>query len=190
MKGYNSYLYENLKIRENQTVVVLGGYLGDSISEWRNRFGCFVVSFEPIPEYANTLRAKFMADSRVSIHEFAVTNQDSSIELGIEGEGTGIYSKSTTNLKVKAKDISRVVDETGDSVKVLEMNIEGAEYDCLERLIQTKQISSVETLLIQFHHFGYEEELRRAKIRKDLNHTHICIYDFPWVWERWDIRNY
>jgi FkbM family methyltransferase len=188
VKGYNRYLYDNLQIRSNQTVIVLGGYLGISISEWRKRFSCFVLSFEPIPEYANTLRIKFKGDKKVSIHEFAVIGEDCLIELGIDGEETGINSKSSINLKVEARDISRVIGEFGNNVRVLEMNIEGAEYDCLERLIQTKQICSVETVLIQFHHFGLEEELRRAKIRHDLNRTHFCVYDFPWVWERWDIR--
>ena len=66
------------------------------------------------------------------------------------------------------------------------MNIEGGEYECLARLIQTGAISRVEVLLVQFHRYGLESELSKAQIRINLEKTHSCIFEFPWVWERWD----
>lgn len=186
MKGYNNRLYQGLRIEKNESILVLGGYLGASISEWRRRFDCDVIAFEPIPEYAQQLRLEFRADEKVLIEEFAVSAHEGTVELGIEGETTGRYSNSQAKLNVASKDISKVVSEAGGSLKVLEMNIEGGEYDNLERLIQTRLISNIPTLLVQFHRYSLKEELRRAQIRSELEKTHNCVFEFLWVWERWD----
>lgn len=188
-QGYNSRLYSELKIEKNETVLVLGGYLGASISEWRGLFDCEVVAFEPIPEYAKKLSLDFINDEKVLIQEFAVSAQEGVVDLGIEGEATGQYSNSRTKLKVRSKDINKVVNEIGDSLKLIEMNIEGGEYENLERLIQVGSISKVPTLLVQFHRYTLNEELRRAQIRIELEKTHSCVFEFPWVWERWDVRS-
>lgn len=188
-QGYNNRLYSELKIEKNETILVLGGYLGVSISEWRRLFDCEVVAFEPIPEYAEKLSLDFVSDEKVLIQEFAVSGQEGVIHLGIEGEATGRYSNSQTKLSVQSKDISKVVNEIGDSLKLIEMNIEGGEYENLERLIQAGSISKVPTLLVQFHRYTMNEELRRAQIRIELEKTHSCVFEFPWVWERWDVRS-
>jgi len=185
-KGYNSFLYQGLRIEKDECALVLGGYLGASISEWRRRFDCQVIAFEPIPEYAKKLRSEFRADGKVLIEEFAVSAHEGFIELGIEGEATGLYSNSLAKFTVASKDISKVISESGWSLKVLEMNIEGGEYENLERLIQTRVISNIPTLLVQFHQYSLKEELRRAQIRSELELTHNCVFEFPWVWERWD----
>jgi FkbM family methyltransferase len=187
-QGYNNRLYSELKIEKNETVLILGGYLGASISEWRSLFDCEVVAFEPIPEYAQKLRLDFITDEKVLIQEFAVSGQEGFIDLGIEGEATGRYSNSQTKLRVHSKDISKVINQIGDSLKLIEMNIEGGEYENLERLILAGSISKVPTLLVQFHRYTLHEELRRAQIRIELEKTHFCVFEFPWVWERWDVR--
>ena len=187
--GYNRYLYQGLRIEQNELVIVLGGYLGASISEWRNRFDSHVISFEPIPEYAKQLSLDFRSDGKVLIKEFAASSHDGFIDLGIDGETTGKYSNSQTKLRVAAKDISKIVGEAGETLKVLEMNIEGGEYDNLERLIHTRLMLKVPTLLVQFHRYSVNEELRRAQIRSELEKTHFCVFEFPWVWERWDRKD-
>ncbi len=186
--GYNSRLYQGFTIDKNQVVVVLGGYLGTSITEWRRKFDCQVVSFEPIPEFAEKLRLDFAVDQNVLIEEFAVGAHEGTLELGIEGEATGRFSKSLEKLRVSSKDISEVIREYRDRIKVLEMNIEGGEYENLERLIQADLISAVPTFLIQFHRYSLHDELRRAQIRIELEKTHSCVFEFPWVWERWDLK--
>jgi hypothetical protein len=69
------------------------------------------------------------------------------------------------------------------------MNIEGGEYQCLERLIETRDIERIKILLIQFHRYGLKNEISKAQIRMDLDKTHVCRFEFPWVWERWDRKS-
>ena len=185
-KGYNDLLFSDLKLDSEDSALVLGGYLGYSISKLRDLYNCHVVAIEPIPEFAKTLREVFRLDEKVEVLEFAVSGSNGNLDLGLEGESTGSNSNSGTSLKVKSRDISEQLVEFEVFPRVIEMNIEGGEYECLARLIQTGAISRVEVLLVQFHRYGLESELSKAQIRIDLEKTHSCIFEFPWVWERWD----
>jgi FkbM family methyltransferase len=187
-RGYNNFLFSDLKVEEDESVLVLGGYLGFSISKFRNLYNCHIVAVEPIREFSEYLQETYKSDDKVQIFEFAVSDRDGTLELGLEGESTGINSNSAHSLILPTRDISEFLLELNLLPKVVEMNIEGGEYRCLERLIETNQITKIHTLLVQFHKFGLEEEVQRSKIRLALDVTHICEYEFPWVWERWELR--
>lgn len=187
-KGYNELLFSDLHLDADDSVLVLGGYLGNSISTFRDLYKCNVVAVEPIPEFANTLRELFCLDNSVQVLEFAVSDRNGTLELGIEGESTGNNSNSITSLTVPTADISEFLSDLDLLPKVVEINIEGGEYECLERLIAAKDIARIETLLIQFHRYELRNEVRKAQIRLDLDKTHVCIFEFPWVWERWDLK--
>jgi len=73
-------------------------------------------------------------------------------------------------------------------IDLLEMNIEGGEYEVLNRLISTRDLTKVSTILVQFHNYGLISELERSKLRNLMNETHENIFTFDWVWERWDRR--
>ena len=120
--------------------------------------------------------------------EFALSAFNGTIELGLEGESTGQSSTVSRRLKVPSRDIADFFTELKVSPKLVEMNIEGGEYDCLSKLIETNLIEKVQILLVQFHKYSLEDELRKAEIRLALNKTHNCIFEFPWVWERWDLK--
>ncbi len=185
-KGYNELLYSNFDLSSKDLVLVLGGFQGISVKNWRGKFNCDVVAVEPIVTYATSLKQRFQDDSKVKILEFAVSDRDDCLELGVEGESTGSNAASGSRVTVPSRDISKVLLELDQLPRVVEMNIEGGEYACLDSLLNSKVIRSIDTLLIQFHRYGISDELRRAQLRIALNETHECIFEFPWVWERWD----
>ena len=185
-KGYNELLSSNIDLESEDLVLVLGGFQGISVKKWRVKFGCNVVAVEPIPTYATSLRQNFQNDSKVKVLEFAVSDRDDYLELGLEGESTGSNAASGSRVTVPSRDISKVLLELDQFPKVIEMNIEGGEYSCLNSLLDSKVINRIDTLLIQFHYYTTFDELSRAKIRGSLEETHQCVFEFPWVWERWD----
>jgi FkbM family methyltransferase len=188
-KGYNDLLFSNLNLDPDDSVLVLGGYLGYSISKFRDLYNCNVIAVEPIPEFAKTLREVFRIDKKVQILEFAAFSENGNLKLGLEGESTGGNSNSRASLEVESRDISQLLVEMEELPKVIEMNIEGGEYECLERLVETGVVGGIEILLVQFHRYELKNELSRAQIRINLAKTHTCIFEFPWVWERWDRKS-
>lgn len=187
--GYNELLYSNFDLSSKDLVLVLGGFQGISVKKWRDKFGCHVVAVEPISTYATSLRQNFQSDSKVKVLEFAVSDRDDYLELGVEGESTGSNAASGSRARVPCRDISRVLLELDQFPKVVEMNIEGGEYSCLDSLLTSNVIRNIDTLLIQFHRYSTSDELQRAKLRVALEESHECIFEFPWVWERWDRKS-
>ena len=65
------------------------------------------------------------------------------------------------------------------------MNVEGAEFDILESLLDANLVEKVHTFLIQFHYYGETPVLRRDKILERLSETHKVKFSYPFVWECW-----
>lgn len=187
--GYDDLLYTNHELSTSDTVLVLGGYKGKSIKIWRNLYDCNVVAYEPIPAFFELLNEKFAGDHKVSLHQFAVSDKEESILFALAEEGTSAFLKAEQNLRIAAKDIEAELARINPSPVVIEMNIEGGEYVVLKRLLQTQSIRKVHTLLIQFHNYGYEQELARAQIRLALSETHFCEFSYEWLWEKWTLKS-
>jgi hypothetical protein len=67
-------------------------------------------------------------------------------------------------------------------INLLKINIEGGEFDLLDRILETGIIHYIDNLQIQFHHFVANAEERRRSIRKRLGVTHRLTYDYMFVW--------
>ena len=72
-----------------------------------------------------------------------------------------------------------------DHIDLLELNIEGSEYEVLPRLVETGWISRIDTILVQFHEWLPRAHRRRRSIQRVLRETHTQLWDYPWVWEAW-----
>jgi hypothetical protein len=69
----------------------------------------------------------------------------------------------------------------------LKLNIEGAEYDVLDRLATAGVLPRIRSLVIQFHRVVPESDRRRDMIQAKLAQTHHLVFDYPFVWERWEL---
>ena len=71
------------------------------------------------------------------------------------------------------------------SVNLIKINIEGGEYDLLEHIIDSGEISIFENIQVQFHDFVPHASERMLKIQKELIKTHYLTYQYEFVWENW-----
>jgi hypothetical protein len=74
------------------------------------------------------------------------------------------------------------------SIDLLNINIEGAEYDLLNYLTKTPIIYNIKNIQIQFHDFIENAEVKRNIIHAKLNNTHKMTYNYDFVWENWKLR--
>ena len=65
------------------------------------------------------------------------------------------------------------------------MNIEGSEYELLERIIEIDFIRNIDNLLIQFHNFFSDSRSRMDNIQKHLSKTHRLTFQYEFIWENW-----
>ncbi len=184
--GYNDQLTRNHNLGSEDSILVLGAYKGATIQEWLNQYQVKVFAVEPIPEYVQTLRSRFNANPRVKIFPFAVGENSEQIELSVDEWNTSNFINSAKKYKCDKRDIATFIDTLAPPPRVMEVNIEGGEYEVMFRLIETGKIKDVDTLLIQFHNYGLRCEYDRAKIRWNLATTHECVFNYDWIWERWE----
>lgn len=184
--GYNDMLFSNLELDSSDQVVILGGYIGVSANSINQNYASTIKIFEPIPEFCSILRERFHSFNNVEVIEAAAAIFNGSLDLGIEGEKTGIEVQGP-KISVPALNFSQYISDNFQYLSLLEMNIEGGEYLILPNLIETNQIKKIKILLIQFHRFSINDEFKRNLIRQKLSDTHRLVFSYDWVWEKWEL---
>jgi len=186
--GGNSLLVGNLPIGAEDLVIDAGGYRGTWSCDVLSRYGTRAIVFEPFPAQAKFLRDLFQHNSRVEVIEAAVGDRNGQDELMLQSDASTRFAdhRASESVTIKVLDIAGFLSSRGISeIGCMKLNIEGSEYEVLERLIETGLIQVVRSLLIQFHHLDLSSAERRSKIQSGLRQSHICDFDFPFVWESW-----
>lgn len=181
----------NYDLNENALVVDLGGYQGQWSSDIYSRFNCRVHVFEPAPVFFQYLKWRFAANPRITPHAVGLGPRDETLSLAMANDQSSLHNKSLADTAVKIQIVC--ADQYLQLLRIqeidlLKINIEGAEYDLLEHLIQTQWIARIKNIQVQFHRFVPDAQSRREKIRKLLALSHRTSYDYTFVWENW-VRN-
>lgn len=186
--GGQEQLYQNLPIAPDDLVVDGGGYQGEWTDEMLCRYGCRSILFEPVPSFAESLRKRYVRNSRVEVCEAALSNKTGHSRITFSMDGSSIFASpaDATTFGISLFDVAAFLRDRGiEEIACLKLNIEGGEYDVLEQMILQNLLGTVRCLLVQFHVIDPQSEMRRASIQKALVKTHKCEFDYPFVWECW-----
>ena len=182
--GGNELLVSNLVLPPDSYVIDAGGYEGEWTDEMLCRYGVTSTIYEPNPPNAAFLRERYAYNLRVKVIEAALWNRDGEWAFIQQGSGSTLTSLSPNTIMVRVVDAKRVVNAPFGCIK---LNVEGAEYDILEKLIEFNRVKDIKYILVQFHQ-GPNCNRRREKIQLGLSLTHTCVFDYPFVWELWKLK--
>lgn len=132
-----------------------GAHCGESILEAKKRFGddIKVISFEANPNLAIPLQEHFKNDSNVEINNAAVWIEDkksTKFYLSVNwSDGSSIYKEKKSggisdniSVDVPSIDLSKFIrDLKKDNYIILKLDVEGAEYEILNHLIDENTFS-------------------------------------------------
>ena len=187
--GGQTLLWERQPIDSSSLVWDVGGFRGDWCAEALWRYGCSVVVFEAIPEFASEIARRFGQNARVSVVPAALGREDGTLDFNLDRDGSSAFVGDGPRLVVPVADVARhFAERAGSGLACMKVNIEGGEYDLLERMLETGLTACVRSLLIQFHQVAKDSAARRDRVRAELARTHDEVFCFPFVWERWDRR--
>ncbi len=184
-------------------IVDIGGYTGVSLEKYWQNYQPYMYVFEPVLEYFEILNQKFF---------------DASQQNKFTGFNYGISSTNKTAYLVQDGDASRTLDtsptgkyfeiqlQTFDQfyydhlakkhrgmIDLLYINCEQCEYEVLEYLIRFGWHLKAKNILVQFHPLGNnggaEGVYRRCKLRSLLQESHTEVFNYPFIWEGWKLRN-
>jgi FkbM family methyltransferase len=186
--GHRTRQFEYL-LDENSFVVDLGGYEGQWTSDIVARYGCHVHVFEPVPQFARAIAARFRKNSLVTVHDFGLGAEAGTLGLTLADDGTSALRG--TGVPVDGR-VERADDwfakEAITRVDLMKINIEGAEYELLEHLIETGLVLRIGHIQVQFHDFVSDAPARMKAIQEKLKKTHEPEWQYEFVWESWKLR--
>lgn len=174
------------------TVLDLGGYRGEFAAAIIGRYACRVFIFEPMPAFFELCRERFLNTKTVICLPYGLSKTTSLAPIHIDADSSSTFVPANEN--VEAVDIRlRAVEEVWSELDIGEVdlckiNIEGGEFDVLERMIETGIISRIRHLQIQFHSFVPDAAARREAILAHLAKTHVRSWNYEFVWESWRLR--
>ena len=194
--GWNEKIYRSVPQRNNPSILIFGGYLGDTTQAWLTRFPDAEIDvFEPVSQFAHVLRCRF-ASGNVTVHENGLSKIQEKRIISLRGDAssTMIRSKRSGNLKSDTEleatflATSDVIHELPSQVHVIEINIEGGEYELIELLSEYLLLSRAANIFVQFHKIGPMTGQKMEAAVAVLNKSHDLVWEYPFVWSYWKLR--
>jgi FkbM family methyltransferase len=175
-------------------VVDAGGYEGQWTSDIVAMYGCRVHVFEPMPAYAERIERRFARNPLVTVHAEGLAPADGSARLSLSGDASShalAADGDGASVEIRLRGVEGFFAELGDGARVdlMKLNIEGAEYDLIERLIDSGLIERVVDLQVQFHDYFPDARERMLGLRERLARTHRQTYSYDFLWENWRLRD-
>jgi len=168
----------------------VGGYRGDFASAIHDRYAARTHVFEPVPEFFAAIRQRFLCNANVTVWPLGLSNRNAIEEIALLEDGSSLLrdAAATTRIRlVRAVDFLKEHDIR--AVDLAKINIEGAEYDLLDDLLESGCITVFRNLQVQFHDFVVENASERMhSIQHRLAETHELTYQYPFVWENWRLK--
>jgi FkbM family methyltransferase len=174
-------------IDESSHVVEIGGFKGVWVSQIANKFNPYIHIFEPVQEYYSFLCEKFKDNDKIKIYKLGISNKKENVKISLIDDGSSLISTSD---KTEAIDLIpfdemiKILDL--NTINLMQINIEGAEYDLLDFAISKDCLKNIQKILIQFHTNIENCETRRNNIQTNLEKLGFSkIFDYPFIWEGW-----
>lgn len=148
--------------------VDLGAYDGDTVREFYN-WGKLtgdpneydIYMFEPNPKFADQLRKMAEGNGKLFYSNKAAWLKDGEIEFAVDNTDTPMGSTAEQSklniwdtmphIKVESFDFSEWVKQFKDDYLLVKMDIEGAEFPVLEKMLKDDTVSCIDKLLCEFH---------------------------------------
>lgn len=182
----------NYDLNENSVVIDLGGYEGWFTAVINDRYRSKIYCFEPIEKWYNICFEKFKDFDNIKVYQSGLAEENKIVGFHVAGDASSLfYGTALQPLNIPLIRIDEFMQEEKiESVDLLKMNIEGAEYDLLEFIIKNNMISKFKNIQVQFHENPFDGWDEKYKfIIDNLQKTHYLTYHYEFKFENWRIKD-
>jgi FkbM family methyltransferase len=188
---YNKHILHEADIDSHSVVVDVGAFTGSWAQNMVDRYDPVIYAFEPNPQSFEALQRKALNNPKLQPRPYGLGDEDVTVEFTLNGLGSSMCDDRSSNLdvpriKVDIAAIDRVwKDMQFGQVDLMKINIEGAEFPLLDKMIRTDLLKMVNCFMIQFHEWHPGAYKKRRRIREELSKTHRLEWEYYFVWEKW-----
>ncbi|HHT9158243.1 MAG TPA: FkbM family methyltransferase [Candidatus Brocadiaceae bacterium] len=173
-------------LTKDSMVLDLGGYQGQWASDIFSRYCCKIIIFEPVSEYAKQISKRFACNEKIQVLQCGLGGRAREDIISISGDGSSMFGNANIKESIQIIDVASWIREQNiTSIDLMKINIEGGEYELLDRLIETDLIGIVKNLQVQFHNISRNSTVHMELIQERLHRTHSLTYQYKFVWENW-----
>lgn len=174
-------------INENSHVVEIGGFKGVWVKQIVDKYNPYIHIFEPVQEYYTFLCKKFEDNPKIKIYKLGISDKKDNVNISLIDDGSSLFSTSDKTEVIDLIPFDEMIEMLDlKSIDLLQINIEGAEYDLLDFAITKNSLKDIQKILIQFHTNINNCEIRRKEIQSNLVKLGFTkIFDYPFIWEGW-----
>jgi FkbM family methyltransferase len=190
----NKHILHEADIDADSVVVDVGAFTGAWAQNMVERYDPIIYAFEPNPNSFARLSEKAARNPKLRPQPYGLGDEDATVEFTLHGLGSSMCDErsshaDTPRINVEIAAIDRVwKDLQLGQIDLMKINIEGAEFPLLDRMIKTNLLKNVRCFMIQFHEWHPGAYGKRKHIRRELSKTHRLEWDYHFIWEKW-IRN-
>jgi len=187
----NKHILHEVDLTADSIVVDVGAFTGGWAQHIVDRYDPTIFAFEPNPRSFQALAAKASTNPKLRPLQYGLGDEDVTVDFTLNGLGSSMCDERSDHtgierIKVDIAAVDRVWGDLGlGVVDLMKINIEGAEFPLLDKMIKKNLLQNVECFLIQFHEWHPDAYRKRRHIRRELARTHRLEWEYYFVWEKW-----
>ena len=188
---YNQHILHDADIDSTSVVVDVGAFTGSWAQHMVDRYDPVIFAFEPNPRSFELLQQKAVNNPKLQPMPYGLGDEDITVDFTLNGLGSSMCddrssSSDVPRIKVDIAAIDKVwKDLKLGQVDLMKINIEGAEFPLLDKMIKADLLNKVNCFMIQFHEWHPGAYAKRRHIREELSKTHRLEWDYYFIWEKW-----
>jgi FkbM family methyltransferase len=176
-------------INSKSIVFDVGGYQGQWSSDIFSKYQPNLYIFEPVKSFTKNLHSRFKHNKKINIFEYGLGGKTKNEIIYLSKDGSSTIKKNNIPQTIKIFRASDFIcKQKLNKIDLMKINIEGGEYELLNNLIETKKISLIRNLLIQFHDYIPDAYQEMTILRNKISLTHKPIFCYDFVWEHWVLK--
>lgn len=181
-------------IQSTDIVFDVGGYHGQWSDCMLKLYNCTSYLFEPEQDSYTFCNNKYKENPNMKVFQHGLGNITTQSTIYVCDDAKNVSSiwnnpqhGTVTPQQFEIIEFKTFCKEHNiDHIKVLKINIEGAEYDLLKNILDSSV--TIDIVIVQFHDFFPEAKQLREDIITKLQQTHKSKFSYPFVWECWSLK--
>ncbi len=160
---FSDGIYEIELVKDSPLIIDVGSHIGLSILYFKKKFPkSKIIAFEPNPNVFPLLEENIIQNGLigVEVHDVGLGLKEGKRLLYIDSSDSNAFSTSsfhpnawngkqkTLPIKVRVKKLSKYLNTKCD---LLKMDVEGAELEILQELVESRKIEFIQNLVFEYH---------------------------------------